>query len=1100
MNSPNRFSPREFLKARRPERFSDSVSEASPVLDRTLLEYHLHTLTSRSQETDFQNFARRLAEKEVCPNLLPQTGPTGGGDSKVDSETYPVADDLSLAWFVGEGRQAASERWAFAMSAKADWRTKVRCDIRKIAKTERGYAKAFYISNQFIPDRDRASVEDELRKKYQLDVRILDRTWILDKVFAGRHEALAIEHLRLQPQLRTEIRKGPRDLEREEVLKELESRIQAATQSGKLGFQFTDDCIEAAIASRGLELPRTETDGRFIRAEKAATEYGTEHQNLRCAYEYAWTAIFWHEDFCLGSQLYATVESRARGTQNCYDLELLTNLWNVLFSLVHSGRMKSEDAQIEPRAKTLIEELTRLSQQEDRPSNALHAQCTRLLVEMFLNGPDGVDASLDGLRTSILKSRGLVGFPLQSLVEALTAGGQVLGDFAKYDALYETIIELVTAREGEIAAAKLLTRRGAQELEADHPVEAVRLLGRSLANLFKNESRHELVQALALCGAAYERLGLIWAARGTTLTAASLATDELWTYADVTPAQASCYRRMKWLELQLGRVPHLLAWHDVDLVIREVLIQQGYSRGRIREGDVDFDAILAILILRTDIWQLKWLSGLPDVLDRHGLFIAADSLRYALGHEDGIAEAISKEATDSDALAAFFLRLRDQPAGNDLPRSPEFCDAQMLTFSSVVLGCHVTAECDNNEHCVALTESILAALESLLACGLVDRFVAREPRMTLRIRQSFVGEGPFAFDIDETRGHPHFQISTCRKDPDNITVGWQAELQSALIDLLGAILARVFFFGDTEETLRKLFGDDRALERAIAFTSSFVSLGNVLGKTPRMNVSSWLDSTAKVYPLKREEAWDAGRGKTASQDAKVELGPSPGVTREDFRNHIRFGRLKHSQVQILSPIRETLWEEARWTGNAFAYIPGEVPVLAPVFTNAGPAAQIFSHWRSEFGAVDSSDRLRVSVIRGIRRDQPHAYRVVFGGNPKTPWNDETHMIVAMARIHTMEPPSDTNLSAFLRSFQEMGRYVLAHGIQRDSDFDLVPKNSIGKLNLHLREAWQIGRDDLESAAIHPDDDPIIPPDQPGAPVLTLLEAKRNGDYGPGMQT
>src|SRR5438105_9739169 len=54
------YSPREFLKARRPERFSDSVMENQPALDRAILEYYLETLTNRSQETDFQNFARHL--------------------------------------------------------------------------------------------------------------------------------------------------------------------------------------------------------------------------------------------------------------------------------------------------------------------------------------------------------------------------------------------------------------------------------------------------------------------------------------------------------------------------------------------------------------------------------------------------------------------------------------------------------------------------------------------------------------------------------------------------------------------------------------------------------------------------------------------------------------------------------------------------------------------------------------------------------------------------------------------------------------------------------------------------------------------------------
>src|ERR1022692_1485292 len=104
-------SPREFLKSRRPERFSDSVFREVSPLDRSTLEYLLDTITSRSGELKFENFARKLIERTVCPNLLPHTGPTGGGDSKVDTETYPVADSLSLTWYSGMGREAASERW-----------------------------------------------------------------------------------------------------------------------------------------------------------------------------------------------------------------------------------------------------------------------------------------------------------------------------------------------------------------------------------------------------------------------------------------------------------------------------------------------------------------------------------------------------------------------------------------------------------------------------------------------------------------------------------------------------------------------------------------------------------------------------------------------------------------------------------------------------------------------------------------------------------------------------------------------------------------------------------------------------------------------------
>jgi hypothetical protein len=45
------FRPSDFMRARRPEKFSDSHTVVESRLTRELLEYHLETLTSRKQET-----------------------------------------------------------------------------------------------------------------------------------------------------------------------------------------------------------------------------------------------------------------------------------------------------------------------------------------------------------------------------------------------------------------------------------------------------------------------------------------------------------------------------------------------------------------------------------------------------------------------------------------------------------------------------------------------------------------------------------------------------------------------------------------------------------------------------------------------------------------------------------------------------------------------------------------------------------------------------------------------------------------------------------------------------------------------------------------
>jgi hypothetical protein len=84
----SRFSPTDLIRARRPELFSDTVFAYAAVLDSGQLAFHLETLTQRKEEIGFGHFCRCLAENELCPNLLPQTGPTGRGNSKVDPRRF----------------------------------------------------------------------------------------------------------------------------------------------------------------------------------------------------------------------------------------------------------------------------------------------------------------------------------------------------------------------------------------------------------------------------------------------------------------------------------------------------------------------------------------------------------------------------------------------------------------------------------------------------------------------------------------------------------------------------------------------------------------------------------------------------------------------------------------------------------------------------------------------------------------------------------------------------------------------------------------------------------------------------------------------------
>ncbi|MDF1747188.1 MAG: hypothetical protein P1V19_26095, partial [Gimesia sp.] len=493
--NPLEFSPKETLKSRRPERFSDSFDDEEELINRSHLEYHLDTLTSRSQEAIFEIFARHLAEREICPNLLPQTGPTGGGDSKVDSETFPVSEKLSLTWLAGNPDESA-DRWAFAFSAKKDWVPKVRSDIEKISKTKRNYRKAFFISNQYIRDKKRAEIEDELTKKFGLDVRILDRTWILDRVFAGHHEDLAIKDLDLKPVIGKTRRVGPLDSQRNAQLEKAEARIREATRSEKIDFSTVEDCIESALLAKELERPITEVLGHFTRAKKVARKHGTRHQQLTVAYQQAWCAFWWHEEYEDFIGYYLETEELVEGSTKVFEIELLFNLWNLVNGLMLAKKIDSTDDWMKERTYRLMTSLDTVSADEMRPSNALHASMLKLLGQLVVNRLDAPKPVFIEIIDVANRCHGLLGFPFEKLLNLVSEIGTLAPELPGFDDLFDQLVEINTSRKGDVSGARMLVDRGVAKLKSNNPNDAIRFFGRAFRKLGKDECRHDLVKAL----------------------------------------------------------------------------------------------------------------------------------------------------------------------------------------------------------------------------------------------------------------------------------------------------------------------------------------------------------------------------------------------------------------------------------------------------------------------------------------------------------------------------------------------------------------------------------------------------------------------------
>lgn len=160
------------------------------------------------------------------------------------------------------------------------------------------------------------------------------------------------------------------------------------------------------------------------------------------------------------------------------------------------------------------------------------------------------------------------------------------------------------------------------------------------------------------------------------------------------------------------------------------------------------------------------------------------------------------------------------------------------------------------------------------------------------------------------------------------------------------------------------------------------------------------------------------------------------------------------------------------------------PTLALLFRDPAAAEEIFRGWIKELGTTDSDDRLRISIVRGVTRENALAYSVLIGTNPGKD-DDPDKYFATWTRVCRMDAQSDAHLENFLMRYERLGSFFLVPAVLEDSVGSRVGTAFLHKKTLHVRNAWEIGPNDPDAAAITPEDDVIIPDGVSGAPVVEL---------------
>ncbi|PSL28342.1 hypothetical protein [Chitinophaga ginsengisoli] len=1072
-------SPREFMKSRRPESFSDTTTITKALLNRSLLEYKLDVITNNNQEQSFQTFCCKLAQLEIAPNLRMQTGPTGGGDSKADSETYPVSEFNTLYFWEGLANDKG-ERWAFAISAKKDWATKVKSDVKGIINTNRDYKRIFFVTNQFARDKRRAQIEDELTREYNVAITILDRTWILDKVFDNKREKLAIDELELGDGLEETVVVGPNDKEREEAFKEINSEIESSLSNGLISVPLVNKALNSALLARGMGKPKVRVNGLFDRAIRLAEKIGSDELIYSVKYNQAWTQFFWFEDYKSFLDLFEELELIAERTINIATLERQHNL-TTLFPMAAKLYNVSE-AIVEQKERRIQQWLQRFVDDDTKPSASAQAKILLTIHNMFKKLAQEKDIADDLIAIAkILKvSTHLLGFPYDQVIKILLENGDILSDQPEYENLVNDIVELETERKGDLAAAHTLQNFGISHLESERYHKSIEYLGRSLFGLYKQESKKEFIYSLYFIAYAYEAIGLRWAARGSLIHASSYAFSDFKQHQKIDSLQYKCCRRLKWLELLLGRISYALEWHQTDLTILQQLVKtQDEWDSALLDASENFAGVMGCLLLKTAPNELGRLEKLPDVLDRLHLWSAETAILYLLGGDKYLPNDLLQHI-GRDSVSMFFNKWLDQPAQQKLPELPEYNLGNDVTITTRVLGTEYIFYADNSSPAVELCETIAGALEAFLATAIQLDAFGKVQTFKINVKEdSTLSETIISEKVNPLENEITIYYRTF--NPHQLSVIIQQSINEQVQNIVITIIAETIGFADAQKTFQQLIVKQEVYKRAFNFLSPFVMLGNVLGHNPRSSITQWYEDNDKQYQfdgiVDRVKKYLTPNGSDDSYNSTPEL-------------------RGHQNIKTLSVINEKLWSGHAWRGFAFSIDPRHVPQIAPtlylIFDNEQKVKRIFQEWKETFGSK-LSDAIRISIIKGIDVNEPFWYKGIISSNIENEKIANNNFVQVMSQVSTMTPKNPMNLEGFLKSLSVFGSFVLAPCCLDVTTNKPVMYDDLGFImkSLTVRDAWQIGLNDLDMVAISESDNPIIPITEKDPPVIELIKWKKS---------
>jgi hypothetical protein len=391
-----------------------------------------------------------------------------------------------------------------------------------------------------------------------------------------------------------------------------------------------------------------------------------------------------------------------------------------------------------------------------------------------------------------------------------------------------------------------------------------------------------------------------------------------------------------------------------------------------------------------------------------------------------------------------------------------------LHLSSNILGCNFLIKFPKDIELLLVTETLLAFLEGFFATSMRELMSYTE-NIIINLRRA-KEVSVLEFEYNELKDEYDISVNSFNITPKNRSLIWDS-----ILKLITDILARHFIAKDIEHYISNLFKKEKIHERLSLVIEHRNFINNLLGETPKLFFSDW-----QKYVNPKEYISERKVPISYNHDIKE-------VERDFERKDL--DKVRHNEIKTRSIIDVPLWDKAKWKGFGFLFHPQEGLGIIIAYENADAGIKIFDKWINKFGREDKLNLIRISIIKGVDESNPYWYRVHISTNLEIKNSLQPNSFFTVAsRIHEMNANSPENLNNLIGLFKSLKEYTLYPAKISHSGNEIKPFFSKGilKTTLIIKEAWEIGENDLDRVVIKENDRPIIPEGNIDAPILKIL--------------